>query len=156
MKKNGFTKIDILIFVGLIIIVVVVDVFVVSYFNKKERDIQMLSEVNQIRSSLEVYLHYNNEYPEANEPVVLNDAYEATEKLCQEGFKRFIDSCQKDILKQIPNQFFAEGNRYYYQSIDSQTNYKLEFNLDTDFKELGFLKGKNCADNFQIINQACF
>ena len=156
MKKNGFTKIDILILVGLIIIVGVVDIFVVSYFNKKERDIQILAEVNQIRSGLEVYLHYNNEYPGLNEPTVLNDAYEASEKLCQQGFKRMIDNCQKEILKQIPNQSFVQGNRYYYQAIDNQANYKLEFNLESDFKELGLVQGKNCADNLQIINQACF
>lgn len=155
MRGNGFTKIEFLIAVILILIVIGVDIIVVSYLNNKERDIKVLSEIDQLRSALEVNIQLNNHYPRQSETIPLNDSNLGTEKLCSEGFRRVTDSCEKNILLPIPNQYKPEGNVYTYQSIDNGQNYKIEFTLQTDFKDLGLAKGINCADQQQIYSQPC-
>lgn len=156
MRFNGFTKIELLIAVSLILVVIIVDIVVVNYLNKKEQDIQVLSEISQIQSGLELYLHLNNYYPEKTEKIDLNNANLGTEKLCLEGFRRISDSCEKNIISPLPNHYKSEGNVYIYQSVDNGKNYKIEFTLKSNFKSLGLAKGKNCADNAQIVSQPCF
>ncbi|MCX6743075.1 MAG: hypothetical protein NT116_02445 [Candidatus Parcubacteria bacterium] len=156
MSSKGFTKIEVLIVAIIALIIITVDIFVILYLNKKNQDIQTLLEVSQIRSGLEVYLMANNYYPVAEAPVVLNDDYQGTEKLCIEGFKKISDQCQKNILNSIPNFYIKQGNSYTYKSIDNNKNFQVEFNLLNNFKELGLLKGKNCATNTQINSQPCF
>lgn len=155
MFSRGFTKIDIIISVSLIIIVIGIDFGVISYLNKKEQDIQILSEISQIRSGLETFILINNYYPEAPEPISLNDVYQGTEKLCQEGFKRASDTCLKTIMPKVPNVYKDIGINYSYKTIDAN-NYQIEFYLLTNFKNLGLLKGPNCATNNQIMSQTCF
>ncbi len=154
--KNGFTKIEVLIFILLIVMVVAMDVAVIWYLSLKNKDIQVLSEIDQIKSGLEVYLLTNDFYPESNGVINLSDAYSGTEKLCGEGFKKQTDPCDRNILKPIPNQYLAEGNIYQYKRSEDGQNYQLEFNLITNFKNLGLTKGKNCSNNIQIISQPCF
>jgi Tfp pilus assembly protein PilE len=156
MSSRGVTKIELLISISLALIIIIVDIVVISYLNDKARDIQVLAEVSQVRSSLEVFLLNNNHYPPKQEAVLLNDSNASTEKLCLSGFMRITEKCQKNILNPIPNIYLAEGNYYTYQSIDEDKNYKLEFNLTTNFKKQGILKGINCATNSQIVSQACF
>jgi len=153
--KNGFTKIEVLIFILLIVMVVAMDIVVIWYLSLKNKDIQVLSEIDQIKSGLEVYLLKNNFYPATSSIVNLNDPY-GTEKLCGEGFKKLADNCVQNILNPIPNQYLSEGNSYRYKRSDDGQNYQLEFNLITNFKNLSLTKGKNCATNIQIISQPCF
>jgi hypothetical protein len=156
MRNQGFTKIGIIVVIFLAIVVIVGDVFFIRYLNNKTRDLQVLAEVKQIRSGLEAYSFMNKFYPEQTAAVKLNDSYAGTEKLCDSGFKRISDSCLKNIINPIPNQYLAQGNTYKYQSVDNSNDYLLEFNLITDFKELNLVKGKNCANNRQIISKTCF
>ena len=156
MPSRGFTKIEILIVAILIVIILVADFFVISYLNSKQQDVQVLSEVSQIRSGLEVYLLANNYYPEALDPIVLNSDYTNSEKLCIEGFKKFSAACAREILNPIPNLYLTKGNSYIYKSTDNNKNYQLEFTLLSDFKAQGLKKSKNCAINSQIISQPCF
>lgn len=151
--KNGFTKIEVLIFILLIVIVVAMDIFVILYLNTKNRDIQVLSEVDQIRSGLEVYLLKNNKYPGLEDIMVLNDNYQGTEKLCSNGFKKKTDDCIRDILNPIPNQY---GSVYRYRANQAASDYMLEYELKTNFKSLGLSKGKICVTNLQILSQPCF
>ena len=156
MINLGFTKIDILIFISAVIVVIAVDVALILYFNDKASDIQILSEVSQIRSGLDAYLQKNNFYPVFREPTELNDSYIGTEKLCTDGFKRYNDQCSRVILDSIPNLTQSEGNVYTYSSVSDNLDYKLEFFLKTDFRAQNLKKGKNCASNSQIISQPCF
>ncbi len=156
MFNKGITKIEILLVSAIVIIIVIVDFVVISHLQKKEQDIQILSEIDQIRSGLEIFLFVNNYYPLADEPVSLNDSYAGTEKLCLSGFEKFNTDCQKNILNPIPNKYLNEDNIYLYKSIEDGQNYQIEFTLDTDFKNQGLTKGKNCATNLQITSQACF
>jgi len=153
---NGFTKIEVLI-VGIIALLIIgFDVFINLYLNDKGYDVQTLTEISQIRSGLETFLLENDYYPIKASQVNLNDSYAGTQKLCQEGFKKYTDSCKVAILDPIPNYYADQGNVYIYKSSADKKNYQIEFTLKTDFKAQGLTKGKNCAANFQITSQPCF
>ncbi len=156
MSEKGMTKIEILIVILIAIIIIIGDVIVISYLNTKTQDIQVLSEVKQIRDSLEIFLLNNDFYPVAESPTMLNDVYAGTEKLCLSGFSKMADSCAKNILVPIPNQYYVQGNRYFYKSTENNKNYQLEFTLKSNFPKQGLVKGKNCATNSGITSQPCF
>jgi len=153
---RGITKIEILIVIFLVVIIIAADIFAAQYLNKKSRDINILSDINQIRSSLEAYLMINSHYPKASEVISLNDSYLGTEKLCADGFKRLSDICPKTLLKPVPNTYFNEGNVYSYKSTDNDSNYQIQFTLNTNFAKFGLKKGVNCAINTTITSAACF
>lgn len=154
MTKNGFTKIELIIVIFLLILMIAVDIAIVLYLNLKSRDIEVLNDLKQIQSGLDVYLGENSQYPIFSEPVNLNDVYAGTEKLCVEGFKKKNFQCSRLILASIPNSDLAAGNIYKYQSDGKE--YKIEFSLKGNFKAQNLSKGLNCATNNQILNQACF
>ncbi len=154
--SRGITKIEIIIVIFLVVIIIAADIFAAQYLGKKSRDINILSDISQMRSSLEAYLMINNHYPVAGEVVSLNDSYLGTEKLCVEGFKRLGDICTKTLLKPVPNAYLKEGNIYSYKSTDSDLNYQIQFTLNTNFVKFGLTKGVNCATNTTITSAPCF
>lgn len=155
MKKNGFTQIELLIVIFLMIIMIAFDIAIVLYLNLKNRDLGVINDIKQIQSGLDAYLIKNSQYPVAGEAINFNDVYASTQKLCAEGFRKKVEKCNQEILAPIPNSDMNSGNIYIYQSEDGQ-NYKIEFTLKTNFKALGLARGKNCALNNQIISQPCF
>jgi type II secretory pathway pseudopilin PulG len=155
MKKNGFTKIELLIVIFLMIVMIGVDIAVVLYLNQKSRDIAVLSDIKQIQNGLDDFLLVNSTYPLSTEAVNLNDVYANTEKLCTDGFKKASEKCVRTILASLPNSDLANGNIFKYQSLDG-LDYKIEFILKTNFKAQGLTIGKNCATSTQILSQPCF
>lgn len=156
MSNRGFSKIEIIIVVFVILLFVAGDIFASRYLAAKTKDVKVLSEISEIRSGLELYSYLNNFYPQIAEPTTLNDSYVGTEKLCREGFERFSEKCTKVLMDKIPNFYYSEGNRYLYQAVNNYSDYLLEFNLETDFPELQLTKGKKCATNLQILNKSCY
>jgi len=156
MKLRGITKIEIILVIVLVIIVIIANFFIISYLNNKNRDVQVLSEVKQIRSALDLFFLVNNRYPEAEEVVFLNDEYAETEKLCLSGFSQLKEACDKPILNPVPNYFKDKGSYFAYQSIDNNQDYKLEFFLITNLKNQGLQKGKICASSSQLENKPCY
>jgi type II secretory pathway pseudopilin PulG len=152
--SRGITKIEILIVIFLAVIIIAGDILLWMHLDKKARDINILSDINQIRSDLDVYLTINSYYPKISEAEALNDSYLGTEKLCVEGFKRINDNCLKVIQGSIPNTYLNEGNAYIYKS-DGQ-NYQIQFTLSTNFPQFSLKKGVNCATNTTITSAACF
>lgn len=152
--SSGITKIEILIVILLALIVIGGDIFVWIYLGQKAHDINVLSDISQIRSSLEAYLTINNFYPKIETATALNDSYAGTEKLCADSFKKITDQCSATLLNPVPNTYLSEGNQYLYQTID--LNYKIEFYLKTNFPEFGLKKGANCATNTAITSNPCF
>ena len=155
MNNRGFTKIELIVVIALIIAMVAVDIALILYLNLKSKDIAVLSDIKQIQSGLDNYLLLNNNYPIEAVAVALNDPYANTEKLCTDGFKKNSESCSQTILAPVPNSFLNQGNTFKYQSTDGQ-NYKIEFTLNTNFKAANLSKGLNCASNNQILSQPCF
>ena len=67
-KKNsqGFSLLELLVSASIIAILTVIGVVSYSSVNKRSRDVKRKSDVEQIRSALEMYRSDNGSYPDAN------------------------------------------------------------------------------------------
>lgn len=156
MYLRGVTRVELLV-VGIIcVFVLLIDISVIWYVNRKAADIQTLSDVQQIRAALEVYISHNNYYPESTEMIELNNAYASTQKLCTDGFKQFNAPCDKTIMRVIPNTNYGNGNRYFYQAVAESKDYNIQFTLQTNFRGQGLIQGTQCATSSGISSQSCF
>jgi general secretion pathway protein G len=63
MKKNGFTLIEILVAASIIAVLSVVGVTSFTSINKRSRDARRKSDVEQVRSALEMWRSDNGSYP---------------------------------------------------------------------------------------------
>lgn len=63
MKKNGYTLIEILVAAAIIAVLSVVGVTSYTSINKRSRDARRKSDVEQVRSALEMYRTDNGTYP---------------------------------------------------------------------------------------------
>ncbi len=63
MNKRGFTLIEILISVAIIAILTAIGVVSYTSINKRSRDAKRISDLEQVRSALEMYRSDNGSYP---------------------------------------------------------------------------------------------
>jgi type II secretion system protein G len=61
--RNGFTLIELLVTIGIIAILVVIGVVSYGSINRRSRDTRRMSDIEQIRSALEMYRADNGFYP---------------------------------------------------------------------------------------------
>lgn len=148
---RGMTKVEVIVVIALAVVVIAADVATILYLRNRTRDVQVLSEISQIRSALESYRVIANSYPIAPEAVQLADAYQGTQKLCAQGFMRFTQKCDRTVMARIPSTGY-----YQYRSLQDGGDYQLQFTLVTAFQKLGFAKGTACATSAGIANQTCF
>jgi type II secretion system protein G len=66
-KRFGFTLIELLVVISIIGILVAIGVVSYSSANRKSRDTKRMSDIEQIRSALEMYRSDNGTYPTGNE-----------------------------------------------------------------------------------------
>jgi general secretion pathway protein G len=62
-SRNGFTLLELLVTVTIIAVLTVIGVVSYSSVNKRSRDVKRKSDLEQIRSALEMYRADNAEYP---------------------------------------------------------------------------------------------
>jgi general secretion pathway protein G len=66
MKKNGFTLLEVLVSATIVAVLTVIGVVSYSSVNKRSRDVKRKSDMEQLRSALEMYRSDNAGYPAAN------------------------------------------------------------------------------------------
>lgn len=134
-------------------VILLASIFIIrNYLNDKNHDYMVMSDIAQIKSALALSFSYNNYYPKIASATPLNDVYMKTEKLCKQGFVSSLAKCEIVLLDKIPVS--NSGEVYQYFSTSEQ-NYFLEFNLITNNKSLGLLKGQNCATQDAYYNGSC-
>ncbi len=148
---RGMTKVEVIVVIALALMIIATDAFTIIYLRNRSRDIQVLSEISQIRSALESYRVIANAYPIALDAVPLADSYQGTQKLCAQGFMRFTQACTRTIMARVPST-----GQYQYRSLQDGGDYQLQFTLVTALQKLGFAKGTACATSAGIANQTCF
>lgn len=113
MKKNGFTLIEIL--VTITIIAVLLAVAMVSYtsINKRSRDARRRSDVEQLRSALEMYRADNGNYPNTGAEYL-----RATDTSLSTLLTTYLSPMPVDPIQSSG----SDGNSYWYKPISCATN----------------------------------
>jgi general secretion pathway protein G len=67
-RKNGFTLLELLVTTVMIAVLTIIGVVSYSSVNKRSRDVKRKSDLEQIRSALEMYRSEHGEYPHSGSP----------------------------------------------------------------------------------------
>lgn len=104
-NKRGFSLLEIL--VSITIIAVLTAIGIVSYasVNKRSRDVKRKSDLEQVRSALEMYRADNGAYPNIGSGFL--DAQGLETDLVDSGY-----------MPQVPDDPGSSGN-YYYDAVDT-------------------------------------
>ena len=135
-KPNGFTLLELLIVIGVIILFVVIGVILLGTARERERDAKRLSDIDTIRHSLDEYFYNNNRYPQAPTPVMLGSQGYRT--ICAGTATGFADSradCGNatvylEAIPQPPEPQPSQQVGYVYTSPNPNTSYTIDAALE--------------------------
>jgi general secretion pathway protein G len=118
MSKKGFTLIEILVAATIIVMLAAGAMTAYSSINKKSRDSRRLSDVEQMRSALEMYRADNGSYP-----IVASGAY----IYASGSFNSTLSTAlvTPGYLPKLPREP-KQTNEYYYDSDATGSTYTLE------------------------------
>ncbi len=153
-SQNGFTKVEILAVIGIVVVTSALAAFAVNAARVKQRDAVRLSNVRQIQSVLENFFNEANAYP-GGEDIPLGDAA-VSACLGTGGFKADCGGDQTVFLKivagTIPTGLKHRStcgqparDAFCYSVREGGGNYAIQFELESSVAQAGIVKGLNCA-----------
>jgi len=117
MKKNGFTFIEILVSVTIISILVAIAMISYGSINKRSRDARRKSDIEQLRSALEMYRADNGYYPDEGPSTFTAISTDADLKTVLASYIATIPADPKDDTT-YPYKIIMNGSRgsptHYY------------------------------------------
>ncbi|MFB6225932.1 MAG: type II secretion system protein [Candidatus Paceibacteria bacterium] len=122
-EEDGFTLIELLVVIAIIGLLSTLAVIALGSAREEARDQNRLSDLKQIQTSLEIYFTENNQYPVAEEGVVLG----GNSAKCLDSEEGFASSGCGDALSNIPSD--PGENRYIYSSQNGDT-YQIQARLE--------------------------
>ncbi len=125
-KQGGFSLVELLIVVAIIILLATISVIALNDQRAKARDAKRTSDVRQIRTALEFYHSDEDQYPVFDNPIVLGQ--KGGEKLCAKSAGAIVSletPCSQDttymaIIPKDPlpdRQYIYKGNIKDYEII---------------------------------------
>lgn len=121
--ENGFTLIELLVVIAIIGLLSTLAVIALGSAREEARDQNRLSDLKQIQTSLEIYFTENNQYPVAEEGIVLG----GNQAKCLDSEEGLTNSGCGDALSNIPSD--PGENRYIYTSQNGDT-YQIQARLE--------------------------
>lgn len=163
-KQKGFTLVEILLVVGVILLISVFAVIAVNAARSKQRDAVRLSNVRQIQTSLENYFTDRNTYPLGTALPLGDSAQSAC--LGSDGFAGNCGGADTLFLRVVPGTYqnglkslvmCGEPSRdaFCYTLGEDGMSYKIQFELENAVSMAGLLDGINCATPQGIVGGAC-
>lgn len=131
MNKKGFTLIELLVVIAIIGLLSTLAVVALGNAREKARDSKRLSDVNQIRTSLELYFNDNSAYPDGT--FVLGTS--STAVLSTAGFTAQGSASGTVYMGQVPSSPIPG----YYSYVGTTTIYTINFDLEGSAG--GFVEG---------------
>jgi len=125
MKKNkGFTLIELLVVIAVIGLLITVILIGISSIRAKSKDSRRVNDIKSIMIGLTMYHNDNQIYPDSGGVKI--EINGTTDALSQ----ALINS---EAMQGVPVDPSNEGNyKYKYQSLNNQTDYELEYYLETN------------------------
>lgn len=151
MNNKGFTKVEILIVLGVIGVLGVIAGMAVSNARTQTRDAVRLSDVRQVQVGLELYFNDFSEYPKSFDLVPLGEA--STVCLSEEGFSPSCapsaEAVYMNMIGAVPQKGLKglsacgnANNAYCY--LGAEGEFRIQFELENSNNLLELNKGINC------------
>lgn len=119
-QKRGFTLLEILVSITIIAVLTAIGIVSYSSVNKRSRDVKRKSDLEQVRSALEMYRADNGEYPNIGSGFLNASGLDT-------------DLVDSGYMPQVPDDPDSSEN-YYYDAIDTSgvfTGYCICADLET-------------------------
>ncbi len=128
MKNKGFTLIELLIVIAIIGILATTAFYSLSSIKSKSRDARRVADIRAVQQGLSMYYNDNSLYPDSGGSAIEIDG--SGDAMSQ----ALID---EELMNSIPLDPFnkdVDGTvyKYYYESLDDESDYELTFYLETD------------------------
>ena len=150
-RKKGFTIIELLVVISIIGLLSTISVVVLNGARIKSRDTKRVSDINNIKTALELYFNDKGYYPTSNTPTTLGVSPNLV--LCDAGFVASQASCSagKIYMNNVPTNVSPGGTPYFYTSLTATPEtYSITFTIEKNVESL--LSGEITATNFGISN----
>lgn len=139
-KGAGFTLIELLVVVFIIALLAVLILVNISSIRAKGRDSRRVADIKSIQEGLAMYHNNQAQYPDSGGGRI--EINGSTDPLSQALLS-------EEVMQGVPtdpinNTLDGIPYKYYYQSLDDEQNYQLEYYLETD-SILGRSQGLNIA-----------
>lgn len=131
-KQKGFTLVELLVVIA--IIAILFSITLVSYndLQKKTRDTRRISDVNEFRKALDLYLISHGTYPATSEQIVIDRGASDTLSPALEG---------DGLISKTPTDVVGISGYVYRYNSDGKT-YTITIKFETDS-----LQGHPAGDN---------
>ncbi len=139
-KSGGFTLIELLVVVFIVALLAVLILINISAIRTKSRDSRRVADIKSIQEGLAMYHNNHQEYPDSGgAPIEINGSSDALSQAL----------INEDVMRGVPtdplnNTVGGVPYKYFYESLDSERDYQLEYYLETD-SILGKSQGLNIA-----------
>lgn len=127
-KQRGFTVIELLVVIAVIALIAVLILSAVKNVRVKGRDARRVSDIKSIQEGLSMYYNNNYLYPDSGGGAIEIDGASDAMSAALLG---------DEVMLGMPIDPFngsidAVTYKYYYESLDSQRDYVLQYCLETD------------------------
>jgi type II secretion system protein G len=130
MNKQGFTLIELLVAIAIVGLLASIAIFALGPARVKARDTRRVSDLNQLRKALELYVNDRNIYPPGNEISLGSASYACLNEA--EGFTT--KNCTYPYMAAVPADP-QSGNYYLYTQTTS--SYSISAVLEDKVNNLG-------------------
>lgn len=129
-QKNGFTLVEFLIVIGIILLLATVSILALNSQRAKARDAKRISDIGQISTALAFYFSDEGVYPATNDPLVLGN--NGIDKLCAKAEGSFVSAntnckIETSYMSVIPGDPLAN---WQFSYTGSEQGYDLTFKTE--------------------------
>ena len=127
-RQRGFTLIELLVVIAVIALIAVLILSAVKNVRVKSRDVRRVSDINSIQEGLSMYYNNNYLYPDSGGGAIeINGTSDAMS----------VALLGDEVMWGVPIDPFNSSMdvvtyKYYYESLDNQRDYVLQYCLETD------------------------
>ncbi len=161
-SKQGFTRIELLVVVGIIGLLSVLATVALNSARERSRDAKRLADVARTQVALEFYFNDHNSYPVATTALPLGQPI--TRCLSSSGFIGSCDPSSESVyMERVPTtpeaglkeSVACGGVQDAYCYVGNTTSYRIQFELENDNPEAKLVSGVNCASESGVEAGAC-
>lgn len=127
-KDRGFTLVELLVVVAIVALLAVLVLINIGSIRAKARDSRRVADIKSIQEGLAMYHDNHRVYPDSDGALI--EINGSTDSLSQALItEEVMQGVPTDPLNRLMD---GVSYKYYYQSLDDEEDYRLEYYLETD------------------------
>lgn len=141
MQQRGFTLVEMLIVITVILLITSVGMFSYSEASKRSRDTDRQADLRTLQAAVELYKKQNGQYPAGCRGDNQWSGQIGTQYACADGSNQYIVGLAPTYIPALPNDKHLNGtdSGYVYVTNQQKTVYKIEARKTVEAETVGNL-----------------